>query len=55
MIQIWSRSSLVEGDPNSPRNKTQVGQPLRSRARRRAENREKRKILKNLENMDAQS
>jgi len=52
--KFWD-ADIVEGDPNSPRNKTQVGQPLRSRARRRAENREKRKILKNLENMDAQS
>jgi len=49
--KFWD-ADIVEGDPNSPRNKTQAGEPLRNRARRRAEAREKRKVLKNLDNND---
>jgi len=47
--KFWD-ADIVEGDPNSPRNKTQVGVPFRSRAKRRAEAKEKRKALKNLDN-----
>jgi len=45
--KFWD-ADIVEGDPNSPRNKTQDGQPLKSRARRRAENREKKKNIEKL-------
>jgi len=47
--KFWD-ADIVEGDPNSPRNKTQVGKPFRNRARRRAEAKEKRKVLINLDN-----
>jgi len=47
--KFWE-ADIVEGDPNSPRNKTQIGVPFRNRAKRRAEAREKRKVLKNLDN-----
>jgi len=49
--KFWD-ADIVEGDPNSPRNKTQAGQPFRNRAKRRAEAKEKRKALKNLDNND---
>jgi len=47
--KFWD-ADIVEGDPNSPRNKTQVGVPFRNRAKRRAEAKEKRKALKNIDN-----
>eukprot|EP00092_Neocalanus_flemingeri_P000446 GFUD01000475.1.p1 GENE.GFUD01000475.1~~GFUD01000475.1.p1 ORF type:complete len:711 (+),score=242.69 GFUD01000475.1:105-2237(+) len=47
--KFWD-ADIVEGDPNSPRNKTQAGEPFRNRAKRRAEARDKRKALKNLDN-----
>jgi len=47
--KFWD-ADIVEGDPNSPRNKTQVAVPFRNRAKRRAEAKEKRKALKNLDN-----
>jgi len=47
--KFWD-ADIVEGDPDSPRNKTQAGVPFRNRAKRRAEAREKRKALKNLDN-----
>jgi len=47
--KFWD-ADIVEGDPNSPRNKTQVGVPFRNRAKRRAEAKEKRKALKLLDN-----
>jgi len=47
--KFWD-ADIVEGDPDSPRNKTQAGVPFRNRAKRRAEAREKRKALTNLDN-----
>ena len=42
--KFWD-PDIIEGDPESPRNKTQAGEPFNSRARRKAAAREKKIAL----------